>query len=253
MSAELQVSVASPFDALRRTDEAGEHWTGRDLMHPLGYDSWRRFDDAIERAKAACANSGNDVTSNFAGSVKNPAGVGRPAEDVRLTRFGAYLVAMNGDPRKPEIAAAQSYFAVKTREAEIAAAPAHAPLSFEDRMRILQMATGLVDPSWLEAKTRHTIARALGEQPEIDPATRPLTVGEYLQDRGLSGAALRSASTKFGRRLKALYRDSRGADPGQVERFVDNALRSVASYTEADRALFDAVWAESYATKAVAA
>lgn len=131
--------------------------------------------------------------------------------------------------------------------------PTFSPLPIEGQMRVLQLATGLVDPAWLEAKTRHTIARALGEQPEIDPATRPLTVGEYLQDRGLSGAALRSASTKFGRRLKALYRETHGAEPAQVERFVDNALRPVAGYTEADRGLFDTVWTESYATKAVAA
>lgn len=62
------------------------------------------------------------MTRHFDGTVKKSTG-GRPAEDVFLTRFAAYLVAMNGDPRKPEVAAAQSYFAVKTREAETRKAP----------------------------------------------------------------------------------------------------------------------------------
>jgi G3E family GTPase len=119
----------------------------------------------------------------------------------------------------------------------------------EAQMRVLRLAEGLVDAAWLAAKTQHTIARALGEQPEVDASIRPLTVGEYLADRGLSGAALRSASTKFGRHLKARYRAEHGCEPASVERFVDNALRQVAGYSEADRPLFDAVWSEHYAPK----
>ncbi|HKP44438.1 BRO family protein [Mycobacterium sp.] len=112
---------ASPFDALRRcTPEGREYWSGRDLMPPLGYDSWRRFADAVHRAKIAAQNSGYDVTSLFAGAVKKTDG--RPAEDYHLARYACYLIAMNGDPRKPEIAAAQTYFAIKTREAETAPA-----------------------------------------------------------------------------------------------------------------------------------
>lgn len=108
----------SPFDAIRRTRPDGsEYWSARDLVEPLGYSQWRDFDSAVNRAKIACANSGNDVTSNFADARKinksSPAG-----QDWELSRFACYLVAMNGDPRKPEISAAQVYFAVKTREAE---------------------------------------------------------------------------------------------------------------------------------------
>lgn len=109
---------------------------------------------------------------------------------------------------------------------------------------VLAALRGIVDPAWLEAKARHVAARALGEEPEIDPATRPLTVGEYLADRGVRGAELRSMATGFGRRVKALYRAQHSRDPKSVERFVDGALRSVAGYTEADRPLFDAVWSE---------
>lgn len=108
----------SPFDSIRRFDEHGnECWYGRELMSMLGYSKWERFGDAIDRAKVSCKNAGNVTAEHFfpgSGSYK-----GRPREDYKLTRYACYLVAMNGDPRKPEIGAAQSYFAVKTREAEV--------------------------------------------------------------------------------------------------------------------------------------
>jgi len=111
----------SPFDAIKREDELGEYWTGRDLQPVMGYSIWRDFTNAVERAMVACHNSGADPARHFADARKvSPSGPA--AADYRLTRYGAYLVAMNGDPRKIEIAEAQTYFAVKTREAETAPA-----------------------------------------------------------------------------------------------------------------------------------
>lgn len=107
---------------------------------------------------------------------------------------------------------------------------------------VLGALRGLVDPAWLEAKARHVAARALGEEPEIDPAARPLTVGEFLEDKGVNGAQLRSLSPQLGRRVKGLYIGVHGQDPQKVERFVDGALRPVFAYTEADRSLFDQAW-----------
>ncbi len=112
----------------------------------------------------------------------------------------------------------------------------------EGQMRVLQLASGLVDAHWLEAKTRHVVARALGEEPEVAFDTRPLTVGEYLESKGVTGAARRSMSTGFGKRLKSLYVEEHGHTPPKIERFVDGALRSVAGYTETDRPLFDRVY-----------
>lgn len=112
----------------------------------------------------------------------------------------------------------------------------------QKRLGLLQAAAGLVDPAWLEAKTRHELARGFGEAPDIDPATRPLTVGEYLQSQGVTGAALRSMSAMFGKQVKKRYRTEYGADPLPTERFVDGALRMVAGYTERHRPLFDATW-----------
>jgi len=113
------------FESLLRVDEHGEYWSARALMPHLGYEKWERFSDAIERAITASRNSGHDPEQHFSRIREDgrSSSTGVPRADVRLTRYGAYLLTLNGDPRKPEIAAAQTYFAVKTREAELAAGP----------------------------------------------------------------------------------------------------------------------------------
>ena len=107
---------------------------------------------------------------------------------------------------------------------------------------ILAALRDIVDPRWLESKARHLAARALGEEPEEDLQSRPLTVGEYLEDRGVKNAALRKVSMPFGKRLVNLYVARNGSAPGKVRRFINGAQRDVYVYTEADRQLFDLVW-----------
>jgi hypothetical protein len=106
----------SPFDHIRRLDENEEYWLARELMHLLGYSRWSDFVDVVHRGKAACENAQNSMAQHFSGLLLKTKG--RPKEDYRLSRYACYLVAMNGDPRKTEIAQAQMYFAIKTREAE---------------------------------------------------------------------------------------------------------------------------------------
>jgi hypothetical protein len=114
---------SSPFDSTRHLDDEGEHWFARELMPQMAYPRWQQFEPVIERAMAAARNTGLDPLEVFRVIPKNPSRQGgRPGNDYRLTRYAAYLTAMNGDPRKPEVAAAQTYFAAKTREAEVAQA-----------------------------------------------------------------------------------------------------------------------------------
>ena len=112
------------FDSIRQVNEGGlEYWSARDLASLLGYDTWQRFESAIKRAMIACEQVGqavNDHISGAANMIVVGKGAKRQVKDYLLSRFGAYLTAQNGDPRKPEIAAAQAYFAVSTRENEVA-------------------------------------------------------------------------------------------------------------------------------------
>ncbi|MDF5729093.1 MAG: BRO family protein [Rhizonema sp. PD38] len=110
----------SPFDQIKNIDDQGnEYWLARQLQSVLGYKQWRRFEETIEKAQAACINTLGDVDDHFLPLVAKSTG-GRPSNDYKLSRHACYLTAMNGDPRKTEIAVAQTYFAVKTREAELA-------------------------------------------------------------------------------------------------------------------------------------
>ncbi len=115
---------ASPsFEALKKHNQHGvEYWNARDLQPFLGYSHWRDFKNAIKKAVESCQQSGNGPSHHFA-DARNPitSGKGRiqMVEDYHLSRFACYLIAQNGDPRKPEIAQAQKYFAIQTRRQEI--------------------------------------------------------------------------------------------------------------------------------------
>ena len=114
----------SIFESIKHVNEYGvEFWYARELQTALEYKQWRRFENIINKAKDACQNSGNDVSDHFANvgkMVDIGSGATRTLEDYELSRYACYLIVQNGDSRKKVIALGQTYFAVKTRQQELA-------------------------------------------------------------------------------------------------------------------------------------
>lgn len=122
------------------------------------------------------------------------------------------------------------------------------------QMELCQVAKGLIHPDHLEAKARIILARALGENPEIDPASRPLYVQGYLADKNLSRKQLQRIAGNFGKKVKAAYIDKHGCPPEQYPLNISNGqVKDVNAYTEADRELMDDVYYTDFAPQAVLA
>ena len=121
----------SPFDDIRQTytddqDQEREQWSARDLFEALRYTEWRVFLVAIERARDSIRNIGEQVGDHFVEHPKMVAlgsGSYRKLEDFLMSRLACYMVANNGNPKKPEVAAAQAYFVTQARRAELALPP----------------------------------------------------------------------------------------------------------------------------------
>lgn len=116
-------SLNKNFESIKKLDENGvEYWEARELMPVLGYVKWEKAEDVVARAARACVNSGQAVDNHFHRVVKM-VNIGsntvRQIKDWKLDRYACYLIAQNGDPKKQEIAMAQTYFAIQTRKHEI--------------------------------------------------------------------------------------------------------------------------------------
>ena len=123
MKTEIIQSLTKNFEPhANQTENGVEFWLARDLQHLLGYEKWDNFKSVISKAKTACEVAGHKGFDHFAGvgkTIKMPKGAEKVIDDFMLTRYACYLIAQNGDPRKEEIAFAQTWFAVQTRKFEI--------------------------------------------------------------------------------------------------------------------------------------
>lgn len=116
--------IKEQFDLVIHSDDTAkiEFWYARELMPLLGYERWENFDKAISRAMDSCETGGVEVSDHFREVTKlieTGKSAHRLIKDYMLTRYACYLIAQNGDPKKEEIAFAQSYFAVQTRKQEL--------------------------------------------------------------------------------------------------------------------------------------
>lgn len=214
---------ATIFDSLRRVRADGsEFWSARDLMALLGYSRWGNFQAALNRAMEACENSGQDSRNHFPASqqmVEIGSGAERSVLDYRLTRYAAYLAAMNSDPSKGQVAQAQTYFVAQTRAAEVAQAQALA----EDEDPVLAQLNAL--------------ARVRREQLALEKRTAAVEQATAQLERRLDSAPITSDKVgqihRLGQQLGQVMGDYRRAWRMFKDRF------GLASYRDLPNCQFD--------------
>ena len=122
MEKETIVKLNKSFEESAYEQDSVEYWLARELQELLGYSDWRNFLNAVDKAKESCKTTGEAVLDHFVDvtkMVKIGSGAERKQDDIMLTRYACYLIAQNGDPKKEQIAFAQSYFAIQTRKQEL--------------------------------------------------------------------------------------------------------------------------------------
>lgn len=222
MNKDLINSMKNTFDELVHIDNENniEYWYARELQIVLGYTQWRNFVNVIDKAKEACKTSTNAVLNHFADVSKMVdigSGTTRKIDDIKLTRYACYLIAQNGDPRKNEIAFAQSYFALQTRKQELIEDRINLLRRFEARQRLSASETllskniyerGVDDKGFGRIRSAGDSAlfgkstAAMKEQLQVKP-NRPLA--DFLPTLSIAAKNLATEMTNHNTEEKNLY------------------------------------------------
>ncbi len=215
-------NLKSKFDDLAHIDEQSgvEFWYARELQPALQYTEWRNFTKVIEKAKISCTTVNTPIKNHFVDvnkMVSIGSGVQRNIDDVKLTRYACYLIAQNGDPRKEEIAFAQSYFAQQTRKQELIEEHMRSLQRLDNREKLRESEKrlskniyerGVDDKGFGRIRSAGDVAlfgkstQAMKEQYGVKP-NRPLA--DFLPNLSIAAKNLATEMTNYNTEVKDLY------------------------------------------------
>ena len=220
MKSEEIKTLFEKFQAIACEYQGVECWSARDLSTLLGYNKWDKFQNVICKAREACSNAGEDADDHFprvGKMVSLGSGSNRQVDDYMLTRYACYLIAQNGDSRKPEISFAQNYFAVQTRVAEIVEDRIHELERVQAREKLAhteKVLSGVLFERGVDSKG-FAVIRSKGDQAlfNIDtnllkrkynvPASRPLA--DFLPTVSIKAKDLAAEMTSVKTQTKNLF------------------------------------------------